>query len=174
MYSNDFVPSKDIQLISSQSESPIQFTILDQNLPVTVTIQNQEVNKLIQFNCEDSITLQRLCEIACELCCLNNKHYCLTIDGTISLKDITDENTIEISFQLVSTASLYCSIMYCNQVIKLPCCQDTLIMTIIKEVLQILNKSEDIMNMYELIALDDVLFPGGSTTISFKLKNKNE
>ncbi|CAF3741067.1 unnamed protein product [Rotaria sp. Silwood1] len=105
MYSNDFVPSKDIQLISSQSESPIQFTILDQNLPVTVTIQNQEVNKLIQFNCEDSITLQRLCEIACELCCLNNKHYCLTIDGTISLKDITDENTIEISFQLAQSGT---------------------------------------------------------------------
>ncbi|CAF4394047.1 unnamed protein product [Rotaria sp. Silwood2] len=117
MYSNDFVPSKNTQLISFQSESPIQFTMINQNLPVTVTIQNKEINKSIQFNCENSITVQRLCEIACQLCCLNNKYYCLSMDddteltdSTLSLKDITDENATEISFKLVSTASLYCSI----------------------------------------------------------------
>ncbi|CAF0924968.1 unnamed protein product [Rotaria sordida] len=194
MYSNDFVPSKNIQLISFQSESPIQFTIVDENLPITVTIQNNELNKSIQFNCKDSITLPRLCEIACQLFCLNNKYYCLTMDddteltdSTLSLKDTIDENATEISLQLKSTASLYCSIMYCNQTIKLPCCQDTSIMTIIKEALQILNKSEDNMNMYELIALDNDrteidfdyklddalgLFPNGSTTIPFELKSK--
>ncbi|CAF3228828.1 unnamed protein product [Rotaria sp. Silwood2] len=196
MYSNDFVPSKNTQLISFLSVSPIQFTMINENLPVTVIIQNKEINKSIQFNCEDSITVQRLCEIACQLCCLNNKYYCLSMDddteltdSTLSLKDITDENATEISFKLVSTASLYCSINYSNQIIKLPCCQDTLLMTIIKEVLQILNKSEDNMDMYELIALDDdrteidfncklddvlALFPNGLTTISFELKNKGD
>ncbi|CAF4418960.1 unnamed protein product, partial [Rotaria sp. Silwood2] len=77
MYSNDFVPSKNTQLISFLSVSPIQFTMINENLPVTVIIQNKEINKSIQFNCEDSITVQRLCEIACQLCCLNNKYYCL-------------------------------------------------------------------------------------------------
>ncbi|CAF1621746.1 unnamed protein product, partial [Rotaria magnacalcarata] len=194
MYSTDFVPSKDIQLLSFTSESPIQFIAIDENLPITVTVQNDEVNKSIQFNCELSITVERLYAIACQLFSLNNEYYRLTmedvesIDGDVSLKDI-DENMSEISFKIVSIASQYCSIKYLNQIIRLPCCGDTSVMTIVKEVLQKLDKPADNIKAYDLIALDedqteidfdyvidDVigLFPNGTTTISLELKKKND
>ncbi|CAM4970115.1 unnamed protein product [Rotaria socialis] len=192
MYSNDFVPSKDIQLLSFKSESSIQFIAIDENLPITVTVQNDEAHMSIQFNCDHSITVERLYAIACQLFCLNNEYYRLTmedvesIDGDVSLKDI-DENMSEISFKIVSIASQYCSIKYLNQIIRLPCCRDTLVMAIVKEVLQKLDKSVDNVKIYDLIALDDDqteidfdyviddvigLFPNGTTTISLELKKK--
>ncbi|CAF4638079.1 unnamed protein product, partial [Rotaria sp. Silwood2] len=192
--SNDFVPSTDIQLLSLQLESSIQFTVIDQNLPVLVIIQNDKENKSIQFNCRLSITIKRICEIACQLFNINNKDYYFNMnditlnDDDISLQDI-DENMTQIQFQMISKTSMYCSIMYSNQNITLPCNDDTSIMAIVKELFQKLHISENDMNMYELIALDDdqtqisfdlliddirQLFPIDSTTVSLQLKNISE
>ncbi|CAF1478598.1 unnamed protein product [Rotaria sordida] len=192
LYSNDIVPSTDIQLITFQSESLIQFIAIDQNLPITVTIKNTEVNKSIQFNCRLSITIKRLYGIACQLFCLKREYYCLIMNETtlddddVCLEDI-DENMTEVQFKIISEASIHCSIMYDNQTVILPCHKDTIIMIIVKETMEKLHISEDNINMYELIALDDdqtqidfdlsvddILgsFSTGSTTISFELKKK--
>ncbi|CAF3121404.1 unnamed protein product [Rotaria socialis] len=194
LYSNDFVPSTDIQLTSLKSESPIQFRVIDQNLPVTVSIENGEEKKSIQFNCSLSITMERLCAIACQIFCVNEAYYRLAMnDDTetgddISLEDI-DENMTEIQFQIISTASLHCSIMYSNQNVSLPCHQDTPIEIVVKETLQKLHMSKEDMNLYELIALDDdrtqigfdlsvndikELLSIDSTTISLELKKIDE
>ncbi|CAF4177159.1 unnamed protein product, partial [Rotaria sordida] len=193
LYSNDIVPSTDIQLITFQSESLIQFISIDQNLPITVTIKNTEVNKSIQFNCRLSITIKRLYEIACQLFCLKREYYCLIMNETtlddddVCLEDI-DENMTEVQFKIISKASIHCSIMYDNQTVILTCHKDTIIMIIVKETMEKLHISEDNINMYELIALDDdqtqidfdlsvddILgsFSTGLTTISFELKKKN-
>ncbi|CAF3081804.1 unnamed protein product [Rotaria sp. Silwood2] len=192
LYSNDFVPSINIQLISFQSESPIQFIVIDQNLPATVTIQNSEENKSIHFNCKLSITIKRLHEIACQLFGVNAEFYCLTmkdaisIDNDISLEDF-EESMTEFQFQMISTASLYCSITYYDQNVTLPCRKSTLITTIVKETLQKLHVLEDNINMYELIVLNDTrtqiyfdlsigeileLFSMDLTTLSLELKRK--
>ncbi|CAF4842456.1 unnamed protein product, partial [Rotaria sp. Silwood1] len=192
--SNDFVPSTDIQLLSFQFESLIQFTVIDQNLPVLVIIQNDKENKSIQFNCRLSITIKRLCEIVCQLFNINDKDFYLNMnditlnDDDISLEDI-DKNMTQIQFQMISKTTIYCSIMYSNQNITLPCNDDTSIMAIVKEIFQKLHISENDMNMYELIALNDdqtqisfdlsiddirQLFPIDSTTVSLQLKNINE
>ncbi|CAF4536476.1 unnamed protein product [Rotaria sp. Silwood2] len=194
LYSNDFVLSTNIQLISLQFESPIQFTLIDQNLPISVTIQNDKKNKSIQFTCSLPITVKHLCTLACQIFGINYEFYCLTMnditlnDDEISLKDI-DENMTEIQFQMISTASIHCSIMYSNQNITFPCHQGTPIVIIVKETFQKLYISENNINMYELIALNDdrtqisfdlsiddirELFPIDSTTLSLELKNKDE
>ncbi|CAF4036303.1 unnamed protein product, partial [Rotaria magnacalcarata] len=194
LYSNDFVPSTDIQLTSLKSESPIQFRVIDQNLPVTVSIENGEERKSIQFNCSLSITMERLCAIACQIFCVNEAYYRLAMnDDTepgddISLEEI-DKNMTEVQFKMISTASLHCSIMYSNQNVSLPCHHDTPIEIIVKETLQKLHMSKDDMNLYELITLDDdrtqigfdlsvndikELLSIDSTTISLELKEKDE
>ncbi|CAF1513862.1 unnamed protein product [Adineta steineri] len=53
LYSNDFVPSIQTQLISFQSPSSlssIRFTLINENLPVNITIANNENQQTIQFH----------------------------------------------------------------------------------------------------------------------------
>jgi hypothetical protein len=193
LYSNDFVPSTDTQLLSLQLESPIRFIVIDGNLPAMVTIQNSTENKSIKFNCSHSMTIKRLCAIACQLFGVNNDYYRLTfddmtLDDDISSEDI-DPNATEFQFQMISIASIHCSIRCSERTFILPCQEDTLALTIVKESLEKLHIPLENIDMYELIALTDdqilvdfdssmgdiqQLFPSDSTTISFELKKKNE
>ena len=102
-------------------------------------------------------------------------------DDDICLEDI-DGTMSEIRLKMISTATRHCSVEFANHKMTLPCHPDTLINTIVKEFLQKLHLSNDNINMYELIALDDersqidfdltvesileLLFPMGSTRIS--------
>jgi hypothetical protein len=47
LYSNDFIPSHDIQLNSFLITSPIQFTIIEKNLPINVTLKLNVYFKLV-------------------------------------------------------------------------------------------------------------------------------
>jgi hypothetical protein len=194
LYSDDFVPSTETQLISFLSISPIRFTLIDGNLPVTVTIQNNQDERSIKFHCSQTITVKRLCSIACQLFGLNNEYYslmqmeCLLDDDEVTLNNI-DSTMTEIEFQLVSTASVTSSIKYDDQTVILPCCHETSVATLIVETLRKLHIPQENRHMYELIALADdrtpiewdmsiedvyQLFSSLPTTIPFELTKKDE
>lgn len=110
LYSNDFIPSSDIELISFQYESPIQFTLIDHNLPATISTKNSNTNRSIQFNCKLSISVKRLLEIACQLFNVKKDDYSLAtndgvlIDDNMPLHDI-EISTTEFKFQLILSHS---------------------------------------------------------------------
>jgi hypothetical protein len=194
LYANDFVPSTETQLTSFQSQLPIRFIVIDENLPVIVTVKNKETNQTIRFNCSLSMTTKRICSISSQLFGLSNESYQLMqddstlVDDDISLEEI-DETMTEMQFQVISTMSMYCSVTFSEQTITLSCHEDTLVSTIIKETLEKLHIPYDKMGQYELIALDDdqtgvdvnttiddirPLFSSATTTIPFELRKKDE
>jgi hypothetical protein len=195
LYADDFVPSTETQLTSFRTESPIRFIIIDHNLPVIVTIENNESKQTIRFNCLPSMTTKRLCSISCQLFDLNNACYQLMMqDDTKLIDDDTtldniDPTMTEIQFQLTSMMSMCCSVTYSEQVIKLPCHPDTLTETIVKETLEQLRIPYNNIDKYELIAMNDdrseidfdisiddirQLFSDPPTMIPFELRKKDE
>ena len=60
----DFAPSRDTQLVTLSSESPVQLTLIDDCLPVTVTVLNNEDQNSILFHCSTSMTVKQLLTIA--------------------------------------------------------------------------------------------------------------
>ena len=195
IYSNDFVPSIETQLIYFKSESPsIRFTLTDNNLPVAVTVLNNQDKRLIKFHCSLTITVKRLCSIACQLFGVNNEYYrlkendCLLDDDDVTLYDINSAMT-DIQFELISIALINSSIKYNDQIILIPCCYKTSAETIIIETLTKLNISIENRYLYELFALADdrtpiesdlsiedvyQLFSSSTTTIPFELIKKDE
>jgi hypothetical protein len=194
VYANDFVPSVDTQLTSFQTESPIRFIVIDDNLPVIVTIENKETEQRIKLNCLVSLTVKRLCAISCQLFGLRNECYQLMLDDStliddeISLEEI-DETMTEIRFQLTCTMSIDCSVRFSGQTVVLSCQHDTLASVIVKETLQKRYIPENDLDQYELIALnedeteidfeisiDDIrqLFSSPITTMPFELRKKGE
>ncbi|UJR29383.1 hypothetical protein I4U23_010595 [Adineta vaga] len=191
--SDSFVPSLNTQLFSFGSTSPIRFTLLQQNLPVNVIIENTENHQTIRFSCSLTITIEHLRSIACQLFSINKNYYqlknddCLFDDEDITLDDIDSQMT-EIQLQLISTTSIYSSIKFNEQIIVLPCTSDILVNRILKETLEKLHISQEDYHLYELYALtdddrivieDDIsieeiyeLFPSKPTTIPFELMKK--
>ncbi|CAF1248253.1 unnamed protein product [Adineta steineri] len=197
LYSNDFVPSIQTQLISFQSPSSpsIRFTLINENLPVNITIANNENQQTIQFHSSLTINIKSLRSFACQLFLLNENYYQLMYDGCplddddITLNDI-DSDMTHIELQMNSTAEIHCSIQFGERKIILPCSSNTLVEMIIKESLKKLYLSQDENQIYELFALtddgqtsieedisiDDIysLFPSKPTLIPFELKKKGE
>ncbi|CAF3595248.1 unnamed protein product [Adineta steineri] len=198
LYSNDFVPSIQTQLISFQSpssSSSIRFTLINENLPVNITIANNENQQTIQFHSSLTINIKSLRSFACQLFLLNENYYQLMYDGCplddddITLNDI-DSDMTHIELQMNSTAEIHCSIQFGERKIILPCSSNTLVEMIIKESLKKLYLSQDENQIYELfvltdddqtsieedIPIDDIysLFPSKPTLIPFELKKKGE
>jgi hypothetical protein len=194
LYANEFVPSAETQLLSFQSQSPIRFIVIDDNLPVTVTVQHDSERQPIKFNCSHSMSIKRLCSISCHLFSLSHDCHQLllddltSVDDDILLEDI-DENMTEVQFQLVSITSICCSVTCAEQTFKIAYDQNTLAQTVVDETLKQLHVPYDDMDKYELFALNDErtqidfdismediceLFTSTSTTISFELRKKNE
>ena len=194
LYSNDFVPSIETQLTRFSLDSPIRFTLIDNNLPVNVTVINNEDRKSIQLHCSITIKVKRVCTIACQLFGVNVHYYqlemrnCLLDDDDVSLEDI-DSTMKNIQFQLISTAKFRSSIKFNGQTFLLPCHEKTQTEILIDEMLEKLHIPKENHYMYELIALADdripieeemsiedvrQLFPPESTTIPFELKKKVE
>ncbi|CAF4218433.1 unnamed protein product, partial [Adineta steineri] len=81
LYSNDFVPSIQAQLISFQSpsSSSIRFTLINENLPVNITIANNENPQTVQFHSSLTINIKSLRSFACQLFLLNENYYQLNL-----------------------------------------------------------------------------------------------
>ena len=194
LYADDFIPSNDTQLMSFAGSSPIRFTLIDGTLPMTVIIEIGEDQRSIQFRCSLTITVKRLCTIACQLFGVNEKYHQLKQDDIeldddeVTLNDF-DSTATEIKFQLVSTALITSSVKYGDQTFLLPCSQETSVETLIAETLQKLHIPQENCTMYELVALDDdrtsiecdmliddiyALFSPDLTTIPFELTKKDE
>jgi len=192
LYSDDFVPSLDIPLTSFPKISPIKFTIIGNNLPITVTIINDEHS--IKFNCSYSMKIKRLIQIGCQLFNIKPDFYqlmhldCLIDDDDMSLEEI-DSSITDAEFKLISKATLHTSIRYLDQTIVFPCANESEILDIVKEAFTKLEIPQENIDMYQLIALDngrtqlefdtmmeDVLglFSSDITTIPFELKKKED
>ena len=193
LYANDFVLSKDTQLTLFRSTSPICFSLIDDNLPVAVTISITEEERSITFHCSVSITVKRLHEIAWQLFDVNNIYYRLIFDDSalddddMSLDDIDSEKT-DFQLKLNCFATLKSLITYGNQTVMLPCSETTLMSTLLQETFQKLNIIQEDINMYELFAMDNdhtqleldtpvedivSLFSSEITKIPFELKKKD-
>jgi hypothetical protein len=199
LYSNDFVPSYDIQLNSFLTTSPIQFTVIEKNLPINVIIRNGQ--DVVKFNCSDTIDAERLFQIGCQLFNIKKTYYKLMYsdfsidDHEMTLADIksamteTNPSTAEVEFTLVSKATLNASIVYFDQTVTLPCANETQILDIMKEAFAKLQISEDDIDNYKVILLDEegiqlendtimkdvlVLFSSDMATIQLELKKKED
>ena len=159
LYADDFIPSNETQLTSFIGTSPLRFTLIDGTLPITVTVEIGEVQQSIQFRCSSTITVKRLCSIACQLFEVNSEYYKLwqqespLDDDDVTLDEI-DLTTTEVHFQLRLTASIISSIKFEDQTIILPCRKDTSGATLVSEILNILHVPQEYSNRYQLIALD--------------------
>lgn len=157
LYANDFVPSLDSLLTSFLITSPIEFTILENNLPITLTIINDE--HPIKFNCSNEMLIKRIFEIGCQLFNIKTKYYQLTysdslLDDELSLTDI-DSSTTDFELRFVSKASLKCSITYADQTVVLSCDNETELSEIVKEAFIKFQISQDDIDMYQIVALGD-------------------
>ena len=137
--SDDFVPSAETSLVSFPPDSPIRLTIIEHNLPVSVTVRNeQQPERSVQLHCAHSMLISRLCSISCQLLGVNNDSCQLTLsDGTclddeLSLMDI-DEEMSDIELRLIIPEGLSCSIMCSEQTVVLPCDETTTASSLIRE-----------------------------------------
>jgi hypothetical protein len=116
-------------------------------------------------------------------------------DDEMTLADIkssmneTDPSTTEVELTLVSEAILNVSIVYLDQTVVFPCANETQALDILKEAFAKLQISEDDIDNYELISLDEErihlesytimedvleLFSSDITTIPLELKEKKD
>ncbi len=192
LYSDDFVPGMNTLLASFQAEI-LHFKLIDNKLPVTITITNDEEKQTITFNCSISMTIKRLCQIACQLLGVNIRYYGLMdgeceLDDSMSLDDI-DSSKIDYELKMNCTATLKSRITYEDQTVTLPCDDITLLSTILEEVSGRFHIPESHHRMYEFIVMDDgqtqidldtsigdarSLFPEGTALIPLQLRKTNE
>jgi hypothetical protein len=194
LYADDFVPSLDTSLTSFLTTSPIKFTVIENNLPITVTIMNDEHS--IKFNCSQSMTVKRLLLIACQLFDIKSDYYQLIQsdygemdDGDVTLDDIDSSMTV-IEFSLICKATLNASIKYLDQTFVFPCVDETELSDIVKQAFIKLHIPQEDIDMYELIALNEDktqceldikiaeaiegFFSSDITTVPLELKKKED
>jgi hypothetical protein len=192
LYSDDFVPSMNTPLASFRS-AILYFKLINDNLPVTLTVSNDEEKQITTFHCSASMSIKRLCQIVCQLFGVNDLYYELTYEGyqlddDILLDDM-DSSKTDYEFKLNCKATLKSKITYENQTLILPCNDITLLSTVMKEVCERFHIPEDRYQMYELVIMDEdqrqidldtpvgdvlSLLPDDTTLIPLQLKETNK
>ncbi|CAM4874703.1 unnamed protein product [Rotaria socialis] len=163
VYDNDIVPSREtlLSLLLDIKTSSIEFSLSSEKRPANVTVKSDEHNSRIQFQCESSMSMGRIHQIVCQLWKLKSQLFSLTladdanVDVDDELKDI-DESTNNFEFKLISIADVKCKITYQNEVIMLSTTDDTILSTIMKEVLEKLLIPLDDIDLYELQCIYDL------------------
>ena len=190
LFSNDFIPSPEASVMSLATVPPIRCTLMDGNLPITITIENPENGQSIDFRCSLSIPVKRLRFIACQLFDSNETYYqlmlneCIVDNDDLSLDDIIQTAAVEARFQLISKASMKSSIVCEGQTVLLACNDETLAAELVEATLRKLHVPKDDAHLYDLVALTDdriqinlgtsiedirELFPPSSSVILFEL-----
>ncbi|CAF1180202.1 unnamed protein product, partial [Adineta ricciae] len=191
IYSNKIILLPETPLTCFQSKTPICFSITENNLPIRVTVKDdQQPQKSITFFCDSSITIEDLRSLSCHfLCVIEDGAKLALTDGTIlgddlSLMDIV-ENLTEIEFQLGTPLCLSCSITCSNHTIVLPCQLNQTISSLVSDLFDQLSILSDQMETYTLFALGTVetgidvelsiedikdLFPPSTSTIKIELR----
>ena len=157
LYSNDFIPGREIPLTSFLQTLPIRFTVIENNLPVSVTVFNDE--QLMKFQCSRELNIKHLLVIACQLFNIKSNYYRLTHldtlldDDDMTLEDI-DSSMTDAELTLTCNATLNASLKYLDQTIVLPCAEETEIVEIVQTVLAKLQIPQESIEMYEYFVLD--------------------
>ncbi|CAM4822618.1 unnamed protein product [Rotaria magnacalcarata] len=162
LYDNDIVPSREtlLSLLLDIKTSSIEFNLSYEKLPVNVTVTSDEHNSSIEFQCQPSMSTGRIYQIVCRLWKLKSQLFSLTldddakVDDDYELKDI-DESINDFKFKLISIADVKCTITYQNDVIILSTTDDTVLSTIMKEVLEKFLIPIDDIDLYEFHFMDD-------------------
>ena len=159
--SDDFVPSAETSLISFPPDSPIRLTIIAHNLPVAITVRNeQQSERVVQLHCAHSMLISRLCSISCQLFGVNNDSCQLTLsdatdlDEGLSLVDIGEESS-DFELRLIVPEGLSCSITCAGQTVVLPCDETTTASSLIRETAGKLLIPSEHIGRYSIFALDD-------------------
>ncbi|UJR16744.1 hypothetical protein I4U23_003644 [Adineta vaga] len=159
LYHNDFIPGENTSL--SCFASPIVcFQLIDTILPSSVTIMNSEdKDSSLQFYCPLSTSVERILDIACQLFQIRKSYCCLHYDNCeigagIILEDLSAPDN-KFDFQLISTASIKCSISYGNQTTVVPCKGETQVSEIIQCALESLRLENQDIASYKLFLIGD-------------------
>ena len=196
LYGGDFVPSRELTLSSFLSTKilSIEFCLINRKLEANVTVTKDEQNNSIQFQCDPSMSFDRVHQIACQLWKLNQQLYRLTlsddsnIDKDDSLND-TGESIDNLQLKLISIADIKCAITYQNRTIVISATNETSSLAIVTEFCEKLLIPIDDVDVFELKLLDDpecptnvdfdstigelrTDFPIESDTLSFRLENR--
>lgn len=156
--SDDFIPGHEIPLTSFLQTLLIRFTVIEHNLPVSVTVFNDEQS--MKFQCSGELTIKRLLEISCQLFNIKSNYYRLTHletlldDDDMSLNNI-DSSMSDAELRLICNATLNASLKYLDQIIVLPCSEETEVAEIVQTALAKLEIPQESINMYECFVLDD-------------------
>ncbi|UJR19001.1 hypothetical protein I4U23_022131 [Adineta vaga] len=194
LFENDFLLSMETSLSVLKSTSTIQFNVKNEKLPIHIYVENSVNKQTIDYYSSLTISIHRLCFVACQLMLLNPIFYQLMhdekklSDGEMCLKNL-EAISNEVKFKLICIASIEVSIKYQQVTILIPCTMQTLISDLIKETLLKLNIPNNDLSMFELVALgnqrtqvefdytiDDIhqeLFPENTKTLPFELETKN-
>ena len=153
---DDFVPSAETTLISFPPDSTIGLTIIEHNLPVSVTVRNeQQPERSVQLKCAHSMLVSRLCSISCQLFGIKNQsgHLALSdgteLDAELLLMDMDEEMT-EIEFRLLVPEGLSCSITCDERTVVLRCDGNTLASTLVEEALGKLGIPLEHVDLYSI------------------------
>jgi hypothetical protein len=189
---DDFVPSLDTPLTSFLTTSPINFTVIEKNLPITITMINGEHS--IKFHCSHSMKIKRLFLIACELFNIKINYYQLMhsdceMDDDDATLDSLDSSMTVTEFKLVCKATLNASMKYLNQTFLFPCIDETELLDIVQETFIKLHIPQEEIDRYEIIALNEdktqleldtkmaevlEFFSSNITTVPMELKKKED
>ncbi|CAF3336615.1 unnamed protein product [Rotaria socialis] len=162
VYNHDYVPARETPLsaLLSTRSSPIEFTLSRQKFEANATVTCDEQKIGIGFRCEPSMTLGCVQELACQLWKLNKRLYRLTlaggsnIDEEYSLED-TDEAINDLRLNLISIADVKCKITYGDEVIIVSTTDETILSSILQEILQQRLIPFNELDMYALYLMDD-------------------
>ena len=172
LYEKDFIPSAEIALSAFlPTVFPIEFKITDREFPANITVSNGEEQTSVRFSCLPSISIGRICEIACRLFHFDSNFYCLTLSDDTTLEndyrlDELGESINRIHLKLTSKADVTCQVIYEDRTILIPANNETKTSTILNKVLMKLSIPVGDSPRYELSILDD---PSNPTAIDLEL-----
>ncbi|CAF1359744.1 unnamed protein product [Didymodactylos carnosus] len=102
----------DDNLISGDHQTAtINFSVVDKNLVITVTIRNKNDDDILKLNCSKMLTIGRLCDISCLLFNGESKYYRLDdsegyrLDEKDTLDNLNEEAN-EFQFQFICKAQI--------------------------------------------------------------------
>ncbi|CAF3815136.1 unnamed protein product, partial [Rotaria magnacalcarata] len=161
-YNNDIAPSRDtsLRLFINPTTLSVVFNITYEKPEAHVTVESDEQQEPIRFQCSPSMSFGRLHEIVCQLWKLKKNFYSTTLsdesipDEDCSLTD-TGESLADIRLKIISTTDTKCKIEYQNTAILISTTNETLLKSILDEALEKLLIPRNAEDSFKFCLLDD-------------------
>jgi hypothetical protein len=116
--------------------------LTNEKFPKNVTINDENGNILLQFQCLSAMTIGRIRQIVCQMSEFDEKFYVIksvdddfNIDDELSLEDVF-ESTDQIQLKLIISADVKCLIAYQDKTIQIPANNETLLQSILEKAVE--------------------------------------